>query len=210
MAVNNENEVIPTIVETRPDLVERDLTYRSYSGTDISALIVVPNETTPLVLGDLQTLSYSIHRENKPVRLLGRVNPAGFVGGPRTIAGSLIFINFESYTFYRLSQYQQLIYGSPDGKLSPMFPLADMLPPFDIIITAANEYGSVSRMRINGVTIIDEGGTMSIEDLVTETQYTWMATGIEPMTAFHPEYEAINYIPQTKSHNKTSTLPETG
>lgn len=193
-------ETVPAIVDTRSDLTSRDFTYRSYSGTDISAMIIVPNESRPLVLGDLQTISYSIHRESKPVRLLGKVNPAGHVSGPRTIAGSLIFINFEQYTFYRLGQYQSLIYGSPSGSLPPMYPLADMLPPFDIVITASNEYGSLSSMRISGVKIIDEGGTMSIEDLVTESQYTFMATGIEPMKSFRPqvdpdrEFSLANYI----------------
>jgi intein/homing endonuclease len=110
-----------------------------------------------------------------------------FVKVHNTIAGSLIFINFETYTFYRLSQYQQMIYGSPDGRMAPMHPLADMLPPFDILITAANEFGYYSSMRINGAKIIDEGGTMSIEDLVTESQYTFMARGIEPMKSFKPE-----------------------
>jgi intein/homing endonuclease len=113
-----------------------------------------------------------------------------FVKVHNTIAGSLIFINFESYTFYRLSQYQQMIYGSPDGRIPPMHPLADMLPPFDILITAANEFGYYSSMRINGVKIVDEGGTMSIEDLVTESQYTFMARGIEPMKAFRPDVVA--------------------
>ena len=185
--MSTDLETIPSLVETRSDLATRDLSYRSYSGTDISAMILVPNEPRPLVLGDLQTISYSIHRESKPVRLLGQVNPAGFVSGNRTIAGSLIFINFEMYTFYRLAQYQELVYGSPDGSVTPMFPLADMLPPFDIVITAANEYGSFSSMKINGVKIVDEGGTMSIEDLVTESQYTFMATGIEPMKSFVPQ-----------------------
>ncbi len=178
------NDIIP-ITQTRADLDSRNFTYRSYSGTDITAQIIVPNEPKPLILGDLQTLSYSIHREAKPVRLLGQVNPAGFVGGNRTVAGSMIFVNFETYTFYRLQQYRQLVSGTmSDGYStgqSPMYPLADMLPPFDVVITASNEYGSFSRMKILGVKIVDEGGTMSIEDLVTESQYTFMALGIEPM-----------------------------
>lgn len=180
-------DVLP-IVQTRADLDSRNLTYRSYSGTDISAQILVPNESRPLILGDLQTLSYSIHREAKPVRLLGQVNPAGFVNGNRTIAGSMIFVNFEIYTFYRLQQYRELVSGTmatingQNSGTSPMYPLADMLPPFDIVVTASNEYGSFSRMKILGAKIIDEGGTMSIEDLVTESQYTFMALGIEPWT----------------------------
>lgn len=163
--------------------------YESFSGSDISAQIVLPNEEKPLVLGELQTISYSIHRENKPVRILGRVNPLGWVRGPRTIAGSLIFTTFNNYAFYRLEQFKDLVYGTTNYNSlapNPMFPLADMLPPFDIVITFSNEYGSFARQKILGATIVDEGGTMSIDDLITEATYTFMARGIQPMTAYTP------------------------
>lgn len=193
----NSTELIP-IVESRPEYDSNPITYRTFSGTDITATILVPNESRPLVLGDLQTLSYSIHREAKPVRMLGNVNPLGFVGGPRTIAGSMVFINFESYTFYRLEQFRKLIAGSqgviaPNTITSapPMYALADMLPLFDIVITASNEYGSFSKMKIIGVQVVDEGGTMSIEDLVTESQYTFMARSIEPWTPFYPNNNTV-------------------
>lgn len=154
--------------------------YNSYAGTDIVATILVPNEKTDLTLGELQTISYSIHRENSPVRVLGNVNPAGFVRGPRTIAGSLIFTQFDEYTFYRLQQFKEMMRHN-------LFPLADMLPPFDIILTFSNELGLVSKLKIFGVTIVDEGGTMSVDDLITEQTYTYMARGIQPL---------INYTPQ--------------
>lgn len=150
------------------------ITYNSYAGTDIVAEIVLPGEK-PMVLGELQTISYSIHRENSPVRIIGHVNPTGFVKGPRTIAGSLIFTLFDEYAFYRLMQYQIAISNG-------QYPLADMLPPFDVTITAVNEYSMASKMRILGVTIADEGGTMSVDDLILEQTYTYMARGIQPMT----------------------------
>jgi hypothetical protein len=196
------NDVVPSIVENRSDISSSKLTYNSYSGTDISAQILVPNESQPLVLGDLQTLSYSIHRENKPVRLLGQVSPAGFLKGPRTIAGSLIFVNFEAYTFYRLEQFKKLAYSPMTKNNAPLYGLADMLPPFDILITAQNEYGSFSRMRLLGVSIVDEGGTISIEDLVTESQYTFMARSIEPMTSYKPHFEVDQ--PLISNHPKVS------
>ena len=155
-----------------------EYTYNSYAGTDIVAEMVIPGEG-PMVLGELQTLSYSIHRENTPVRLLSHSNVAGFVKGPRTIAGSLIFTVFEQYAFYRLRNYQRILRAN-------LFPLADMLPPFDISISFSNEYGRFSKMRLYGVTIIDEGGTMSVDDLITEQTYSYMARGIEPMCSYTP------------------------
>lgn len=153
--------------------------YNSYAGTDIVATILVPNEKHDMILGELQTISYSIHRESAPVRLLGNVNPAGFVRGPRTIAGSLIFTQFHEYAFYRLTQFREQIRHN-------LFPLADMLPSFDIILTFSNEFGVYSKMKIMGVTIVDEGGTMSVDDLVSEQTYTYMAKGIQPLITYTP------------------------
>lgn len=153
--------------------------YTSYSGTDIVATIVIPGQSQPIEIGELQTISYSIHRENVPVRVLGRVGPRGFVKGPRTIAGSLIFTQFDKYFFYRLSNYQKHLD-------SGLYPLSDMLPPFDVTISFGNESGSFSKLKIYGITIVDEGSTMSVDDLITEQTFTYMARGIQPM---------VNYVP---------------
>lgn len=171
----NKDSAIPSMV------------YTSYAGVDITASIVMPGESTPLDLGELQTISYSMHRENTPVRTLGHANPRGFVKGPRTLAGSLIFTQFDLYTFYRLKEFRNHL----DNNL---FPLADMLPPFDVVISFSNEVGAFSKMKIYGITIVDEGGTMSIDDLISETTYTYMARGIQPI---------VNYIP-SDAGNATS------
>ena len=159
----------------------QDFIYTSYAGVDIVAEIVLPQEK-PMTLGELQTISYSVHRENTPVRTLGHVNPVGFVKGPRTIAGSLIFTVFNFYAFYKLDQFKRAISIG-------LYPLADMLPPFDVVITYSNEYGALSKMKLYGISVIDEGQTMSVDDLITEQTYTYMARGIQPMTGFIPEAE---------------------
>lgn len=161
-----------------------DVVYNSYAGVDISAEIILPGES-PLSLGELQTISYSIHRENSPVRLLGHVNAAGFVKGPRTIAGSMIFTVFDTYTFYRLRSFRDAISSS-------IWPLSDMLPPFDVVITFSNEYGRFSKMRIYGITIVEEGQTMSVDDLVTEQTYTYMARGIQPIIVQFPDSQPVS------------------
>ena len=158
----------------------------SFSGADAVATIVVPvmgktnnNEALGdiITLGELQTISYSIHRENSPIRTLGHVNVRGFVKGGRTIAGSLIFTVFNEYAFYRITQFREYL-ARKQGFFAP---LADMLPPFDIVITFFNEYGIGAKMKIFGVTIVDEGQTLSIDDLITEQTYTYMARGIQPL-----------------------------
>ena len=162
------------------------LSNMSYSGADITATMVIPiigvdgkiNSTGDVIeLGELQTVSYSIHRENSPIRTLGHSNVRGFVKGSRTIAGSLIFTVFNEYAFYKIKQYR-LYLGDQKGFFAP---LADMLPPFDLVFSFFNEYGVASKMKIFGVTIVDEGQTMSIDDLITEQTYTYMARGIQPL-----------------------------
>ena len=158
----------------------------SFSGADAVATMIIPvigedgritNEGDIIELGELQTLSYSIHRENSPVRTLGHVNARGFIKGGRTIAGSLIFTVFNEYAFYKIKKYRELL-GRRNGFFAP---LADMLPPFDIVISFFNEYGQSAKMKIFGITIVDEGQTISIDDLITEQTYTYMARGIQPM-----------------------------
>jgi hypothetical protein len=168
----------------------------SYSGADIVATMIIPiigqdgkiESTGDVIeLGDLQTVSYSIHRENTPIRTLGHSNVRGFVKGSRTIAGSLIFTVFHEYAFYKIKQYKRYLADSK-GFFAP---LADMLPPFDIVFTFFNEYGVASKMKIFGVTIVDEGQTMSIDDLITEQTYTYMARGIQPMVHMVGEKEKM-------------------
>jgi hypothetical protein len=159
----------------------------SFAGVDIQATMILPklsqhmgdgkssDDGDFIELGELQTISYSIHRENSPVRTLGHVNPRGFVKGSRTIAGSLIFTVFNEYAFYRIKQFKTAI---AEGNYSP---LADMLPPFDVVLSFFNEYGLAAKMKLFGITIVDEGQTMSVDDLITEQTYTYMARGIQPL-----------------------------
>lgn len=207
-----KNSRIPTVIVNRsipidnPFPTEEQVNYNieqiSFSGADAVATIIVPtigSDGSPtgsgevITLGDIQTLSYSMHRENAPVRTLGHVNPRGFIKGGRTIAGSFIFTVFNEYAFYRLNQYKELL-ARRNGFFAP---LADMLPPFDIVVTFFNEYGNMSKMKIFGVTIVDEGQTVSIDDLIIEQTYTYMARGIQPMVKMVSPHENMN-----------STLPE--
>lgn len=57
---------------------------------------------------------------------------------------------------------------------------ADQVPPFDILITAANEYGHLSRMEIRGVEILNTGSGMSVDDITTDQSCTFVARSIIP------------------------------
>lgn len=56
----------------------------------------------------------------------------------------------------------------------------DQLLPFDINISAANEYGQVMKRSFVGCEILNEGGGVSIDDIVVEEQYSYIARIMTP------------------------------
>lgn len=55
---------------------------------------------------------------------------------------------------------------------------SDQIPPFDITLAAANEYGDLAVMGIFGVEFLNEGWGISIDDLVSEKQYTYLCRNL--------------------------------
>ena len=56
----------------------------------------------------------------------------------------------------------------------------DQVLPFDVVITASNEYGAVTRMMLHGVEIINTGSSLSIDDIMTDEACTFIANAITP------------------------------
>ena len=52
---------------------------------------------------------------------------------------------------------------------------ADMLPPFDVTMTFANEYGQAAFQKIYDVDILNEGSGVSVDSVVMERQMTFIA-----------------------------------
>jgi hypothetical protein len=74
--------------------------------------------------------------------------------------------------------------------LSPFY--SDQIPPFDITLAAANEYGDLASMGIFGVEFLNEGWGISIDDLVSEKQCTYLARNIDWWTwARNPNLEEL-------------------
>lgn len=57
---------------------------------------------------------------------------------------------------------------------------ADQIPGFDVTLAAANEYGALAIMKIFGVEILNEGYGISIDDIASEQQMTYIARTIMP------------------------------
>jgi hypothetical protein len=69
---------------------------------------------------------------------------------------------------------------------------SDQIPPFTITLTSMNEYGNISAMHILGVELINEGSGVSIDDIVTETQMTFVARAILGWMPISKFGESIN------------------
>lgn len=158
-------------------------TVQSYSGCDISVVVIVydPAKAVYVVrkLGSIGTLSYSIHREIFPVRTLGHAYAKGYIKGPRTIAGTIVGISLD-----RTAMWDVLYPDSGDPQdYASRTPLVDNMPPFDVSLTFTNELGHLSVMRIYGLVISDHGGTFSIDDMMSEETFSYVARDIDLLSA---------------------------
>jgi len=168
-------------------------TYTSFAGIDITAVF----NGNPI--GTLQAISYSVNREKAAIYTMGRANPRAFSRGKRMIAGSLVFILFDRNPLLQhfdkarfLGDVDENVHGDQstdngaanqlDGVLEKQLPMkpnyVDQIPPFDVILSAANEYGERASMKIIGIELMNENSGFSIDDIVVEQQFTYVATDI--------------------------------
>jgi hypothetical protein len=126
------------------------------------------------VLGTLQTISYSTYRDVAPVRSLGKVYATSYTRGPRTIAGSMVWATMDQHVLAKALRRSPI----EDQEISTI--LVDQLPPFNIIITFNNEYSdNPASMGIYGIRMVNEGSTLSIDDILTEQVNTYVAADID-------------------------------
>lgn len=153
---------------------------------NLSDLADVEGSIVGKTLASLQTVSWSIYRDKTPIRFLGATYARAYVRGPRTIAGSMIFTMFNKHALqdilnWGLSPYSTGHKESDHDYYRDTTMLIDQLPPLDITLLFANEYGSVSYMNLWGVEFLSEGGTFSIEDLFSESVVQYVARDIDPI-----------------------------
>ena len=120
------------VVQKKQQLSIYHATNNAYSGCDIVCTVDFPTTTGKSVsttFGTLQTISYSIHQEKTPVRVLGNMNAKDWVFGPRTIAGSLVFAVLNKH--WLVDIYDQLY---DNAEMKGWHFIADEIPPFNIIL----------------------------------------------------------------------------
>lgn len=175
-AFHSEAKKLGAKVKFKPSLFKNS-TYTSFAGTDIRIAVSFKGGE-PVVVGEAQTLSYSLFRPMEPVYALGSAKPRGFVRGPRTIAGSIIFTVFDRNVL--LDKFYNA-YEKVKAECTDRAYQTDELPPFDIHAVFMNEYGMSAHLVIHGVYISSEGQVMSIEDMITENTMQYVATDITLM-----------------------------
>ena len=180
-------------------------TYTTFSGADIVCTF------GGVTIGSLSGITWSVTREKAPIYTMGSANPRSFSSGKRGIAGSLIFTMFDRPSLYNmlaassvgtgaeywtrsstvLPGFSQGSAGSHAGivpadaqtvDIQQAFPYYnDQIPPFDVSITFANEYGQAATRSIYGCEILNEGSGASMDDIVIEETMTFIARDLGPM-----------------------------
>ena len=190
-----------------------------YSGADVSAFILAKaanlNPTdefgeditttysnTFIPFTNLGAISYSIHRDKMPVRKLGSAVAHSYTTGTRTIAGSIVVINFDRAAFFQLLSddaynYSKSIYGfSLEPKEENFTKTADQIPPFDLLLIFSEEVkggkfpnkgdsseafsrAPGSRLMLKNVRLIDEGMVTGTDEAYLESTFQYVAEDIE-------------------------------
>ena len=154
---------------------------KTFSGTDTLAFLMLPG-CTPVWIGALTTVSYSMFRNKKPVINIGRTNINGVTRGSRIFAGTMIFTLINQHWLRELCEQPEV--NAWLGNYNEL--KADELPLFDIMIISANEYGNWCEMFIFGIDVTDEAQTISVEDLFTENTLSFVARDVSTFQMVDP------------------------
>lgn len=158
----------------------------SYSGSDCTPVIQLKDQV--IILGNLSTVSISVFREKEPIRTLGRSYAKGYTGGPRTIAGSMTFVVFDRDPFWAILNQMDKELRSTSDRYST--PVGDQIPPVDMALWFANEYGHKSILRLYGVEFNQEGQVHSVNDIYSEKTVNYFALDYDIMV----QYRDIEYF----------------
>jgi len=160
----------------------RYLRFDTFSGADIRVVLYFPPNPESYddkrlgyfkEIANLQTITLSSHRPPIPVRRLGKAS-AHYARGVRTIAGTLIFNREGRDTFVdAFSRCER-------ERIDDIPFWVDQIPPFHIVLSAVNEMGAHASAAIIDVQFTDVGGGFSIDDLVPEETYSYVARWAQP------------------------------
>ena len=178
----------------------------SYTGSNLKVMIEVANDGTNTInptglsattnsnnvaqqgtskparqakqLVELTTITVSVHRVKSPAVACGYINAKGWARGRRTIAGTLVMTKFTTDVLYSF-----LNSGAFTSDLSKdtTYMKVDQLPPFNLTLLFADEYGNSSSQRLLGVELVTSGDVYSIQDMLSEQTVSYVAADFTPL-----------------------------
>jgi hypothetical protein len=162
-------------------------TFSTYTGSDLRIIVDLVNAATasnnsPQVYKQLiecTTFTVSIHREKSAVRAAGYINPKGFARGRRTIAGTMVLTQYTVDVLYNFLMSQQLM--ASDLSKDTQYVKVDQLPPFNMTLLFADEYGNTSYRRVLAVDFVTDGVVYSSNDMLSEQTVSYMASDFTPL-----------------------------
>lgn len=126
------------------------------------------------------------------------LGPATAASGTSSIVTNSRSLNFEAGLTGN-GQFSSLDSGWEEA--TPWY--SDQIPEFNVTLTGVNEQSYASTMSILGVEILNEGYGVSVDDIVSEQQMTYVARGVAPWTrirgAVFQKGSGKQYIPTRKA-----------
>lgn len=167
----------------------------TFSAHDCTVYVIVPpsiggdrSKVPPVLpLATAHMISYSSFRATPFARPVGYVNPKGFGRATRTVTGNMRFYVTRADFLRRLIWYLDS-YANAQNEM-PYYAL-DQLPPVDLMLMFANEYGSSAFRVLRGVIFTTEDmttGVGAVETTLSDVSFIGLdATPITPMSEIDP------------------------
>lgn len=197
--------------------------FESMSGVNTTVLLEFPSWDLSkkegalyIVMRSVISLSYSVYRAKIPVTPLGSSTVQGFALGNKTVAGSIIktltygdeFTTAVQYfTQKSLANKEAEFIQDLGSKSYSLFKekykisqkyfdsiMRDDLVPFNIHSFSISEYtGKMITDSIYGCVIINSGQVQSIENLITENTFSFVASHVKQAHDITADYTTFKY-----------------
>ena len=130
------------------------------------------------------------------MRTVGKTSASGRAKGSRTVAGTMVFVLTDHHPLLDLlpGTLPNINPQNNDTDMNQWVPimLSDEFPPFDLNVILLNEYGYATMLTLYGVEIVDEGGVLSVDSVLSELVVQYTAYDMDPIIQVKPD-ENGNY-----------------
>lgn len=162
----------------------------SYTGSNLKVMLEVANTSQTGAgtsvrisrqITELTTITVSVHRVKSPAPAMGYINSKGWARGRRTVAGTMVLTQLSTdilSTFLLSSAF------TSDLSKDSQYVKVDQLPPFNLSMMFADEYGHMSYQRILGVEFVTSGNVYSIQDMLSEQTVSYVAADFTPLLPY--------------------------